>query len=101
MIVVGFNDGNRIRLHSRCGIIFENEDSLPGRWGGEDETDQQCHFVLQRGKKLLRKNGHRTEIGSPETLQAASRVEDSIQSGAIGDVESEPLKFFLQDEVFG
>ena len=69
--------------------------------GGEDETDQQCHFVLQRGKKLLRKNGHRTEIGSPETLQAASRVEDSIQSGAIGDVESEPLKFFLQDEVFG
>ncbi|MEH6756949.1 MAG: hypothetical protein V7676_05515 [Parasphingorhabdus sp.] len=96
LIVVVFNDGNRIRLHSRCGIVFENEDSLLGLWGVEDEPDQNCHFIFRRGKKLLRKNGHRTEIGSSKMLQAASRVEDLIQSGAIGDVESEPLKFFHQ-----
>lgn len=101
LIVVVFRDGDRVRLHSRCSTVWVAKDRCVRLYGFEDETDQSCQFVFQRGKKLRWVDGHDAAFDSPELLEAASRIEQRIETGAIGNAGNEPLKFYHQNQTHG
>lgn len=95
LIVVVFRDDDRIRLHSRCSIVWVEDESRVVLYGVEDDSDEQCHFVYQPGEKLRWVIGHKVEFNSEVLLQAASRVEELIKAGAVGDATNEPMEFTL------
>lgn len=95
LIVVIFREDDRIRLHSRCSIVWVDDKRRVILHGVEDATDEQCHFVYHPGEKLRPVSGHMVEFDSEPLLQAASRVQALIRAGTVGDVADEPLEFNL------